>query len=140
MQDIIDVWLKVQAAWLYLEPIFSSEDIMAQMPEEGRRFRTVDGTWKKCMKCTAEDPLVLNATGQPGLLENLRKSLELLELIQKGRVQKIQNIRLVWTPDYLGAFTSAWIGEIMTVNLGNMTINLGHMTVNLGLLIPAAYS
>ena len=88
MQDIIDVWLKVQAAWLYLEPIFSSEDIMAQMPEEGRRFRTVDGTWKKCMKCTAEDPLVLNATGQPGLLENLRKSLELLELIQKGRVQK----------------------------------------------------
>ena len=92
MQDIIDVWLKVQAAWLYLEPIFSSEDIMAQMPEEGRRFRTVDGTWKKCMKCTAEDPLVLNATGQPGLLENLKKSLELLELIQKGRVQKILRI------------------------------------------------
>ena len=92
MQDIIDVWLKVQAAWLYLEPIFSSEDIMAQMPEEGRRFRTVDGTWKKCMKCTAEDPLVLNATGQPGLLENLRKSLELLELIQKGRVRKILRI------------------------------------------------
>ena len=88
MQDVIDVWLKVQAAWLYLEPIFSSEDIMAQMPAEGRRFRTVDAIWKDCMKVTAEDPLVLNATDQPGLLANLNQSLELLDLIQKGLLYK----------------------------------------------------
>lgn len=37
------------SGYVALEPIFSSEDIVAQMPEEGRKFAIVDSYWNNIM-------------------------------------------------------------------------------------------
>ncbi|ELU12017.1 hypothetical protein CAPTEDRAFT_196412 [Capitella teleta] len=94
IQETIDEWLKVQAQWLYLEPIFSSEDIMQQMPEEGRLFQTVDRNWKDIMKHTVKDPHVLVATNMNGLLEKLVDSNGLLDRINKGLNAYLEKKRL----------------------------------------------
>ena len=58
IQDTIDEWLRVQAQWLYLEPIFCSEDILQQMPDEGRLFQSVDRHWRDVMSHTVAHPMV----------------------------------------------------------------------------------
>uniref|UniRef100_A0A674AXZ6 Dynein axonemal heavy chain 12 n=1 Tax=Salmo trutta TaxID=8032 RepID=A0A674AXZ6_SALTR len=88
IQETIDEWLKVQAQWLYLEPIFSSEDIMQQMPEEGRLFQTVDKHWKEVMRHCVKDPKV----GQ--LLGGLTDSNNLLDKIMKGLNAYLEKKRL----------------------------------------------
>ncbi|XP_055840841.1 dynein axonemal heavy chain 3 isoform X1 [Episyrphus balteatus] len=94
MLDIMDAWTQVQATWMYLEPIFSSEDIMRQMPVEGRNFKSVDKIWRKVMKHTYQHPGVIEATDYPNLLQVFRKALEDLECVQKGLNTYLEQKRL----------------------------------------------
>lgn len=79
---------------MYLEPIFSSEDIMRQMPEESRKFKAVDKTWRSVMSITSQDTRVLIATGQPDMLNNLKECNTLLDEIQKGLNDYLEKKRL----------------------------------------------
>ncbi|RYH30478.1 hypothetical protein EON65_05000, partial [archaeon] len=96
MQDILDNWLKVQATWLYLEPIFSSDDIMRQMPTEGKMFKAVDNTWRVSMAQTYAEPSCVKIARKPGFLESLIEANAKLEQIQKGLNDYLETKRLAF--------------------------------------------
>lgn len=57
-QDVLEEWLKCQCSWLYLEPIFRSEDIKRQLPAESERYQAMDTEWRIIMKNANENPEV----------------------------------------------------------------------------------
>lgn len=57
-QDVMDEWLQCQRQWLYLEPIFSSEDINRQLPVESKRYQTMERIWRKVMNNAKGNPQV----------------------------------------------------------------------------------
>jgi len=67
--------------WLYLEPIFGSEDILQQMPNEGRKFRAVDATWRRIMAAVRKAPEVLLMCSDDELLKNLIEANKFLEQV-----------------------------------------------------------
>lgn len=92
-----------QAAWLYLEPIFGSEDMMRQMPEGSRKFREVDKTWREIMLNTKADKRVLIATDYENMLFLLRENNTLLDEIRKGLDDYLEKKRLLF-PRYVAKF------------------------------------
>ena len=94
MRDTIEAWLSVQASWLYLEPIFGSDDIMKQMPMEGTKFRGVDTMWREIMADAKEHPGALAVTQEASLLGRLQDANVALDQIQAGLNQYLETKRL----------------------------------------------
>ena len=106
IQDLLDEWLLVQRDWMSLSPVFSSEDIMRQMPTEGRRFQAVDGVFKSIMAYVIKTPVVLEVAAdyaspkEKQLLTKLKKASEFLEMIKKGLSDYLEKKRAVFPRFY----------------------------------------
>ncbi|XP_026741703.1 dynein heavy chain 12, axonemal [Trichoplusia ni] len=90
----IDEWGKVQSQWLYLLPIFSSKDIVAQMPEEGVMFTEVNNVYRRYMGSVEKDPHALELAGATGVLEALKIATALLDKINDGVNNYLEKKRL----------------------------------------------
>lgn len=99
-QDVMDEWLQCQRAWLYLEPIFSSEDINRQLPVESKRYQTMERIWRKVMNSAKGNPQVISLCPDARLLESLRECNKLLEQVQKGLSEYLETKRTAFPRFY----------------------------------------
>lgn len=94
-QSLLDAWIACQRTWMYLEPIFGSEDIMRQLPTEARRFNGVDNLWRKTLGETNSDPTFMSQSDPDKRLEEkFIKANEKLDEIQKGLNDYLETKRL----------------------------------------------
>ena len=68
-----------QRNWMYLQPIFESDDINRQLPAEGKRFAGVDRLWRKTLTRVGNAPHVLSFCDDADLLEQWTKANAALE-------------------------------------------------------------
>jgi len=94
-QGMLDALINCQRTWMYLEPIFGSEDIMRQLPTEARRFQGVDTLWRKTLADTHNDAnFMTQADPEKRLEEKFKKANEKLEEITKGLNDYLEMKRL----------------------------------------------
>lgn len=82
IRDTLDVWLQVQAAWLYLQPIFLSPDIKRDLQNAGQKFNRIDRQWRELMENTLREPRAIDLPNNQQLKLNLDEMLTTLDEIQ----------------------------------------------------------
>ena len=95
-QEIFDEWLLLQRVWLYLAPLFNSEDIVEHLPHETRRFAAVDALWRKTMADALRTKNALRVCNAPELWKKLSDANRFLEKIQKGLNDYLDTKRLAF--------------------------------------------
>ncbi|KAJ8667913.1 hypothetical protein QAD02_009576, partial [Eretmocerus hayati] len=95
-QTVIDLWIEVQKIWMYLEPIFSSEDISRQLPVEAKKYSTMERNWRRIMKQAHDNPIIIRICPDRTLLESLRECYGMLEIVQKGLSDYLESRRMLF--------------------------------------------
>ena len=98
--EVIESILTVQRQWMYLENIFTGEDIRKQLPNETRMFDDINDNWKEIMTVASKDPNAHRATHREGLLKRLNGMNDTLERIQKALDRYLETKRQLFPRFY----------------------------------------
>ncbi|XP_042635783.1 dynein axonemal heavy chain 17 [Catharus ustulatus] len=98
---VINTWFEVQRKWSHLETIFiASEDTRSQLPEESKKFDTIDEDFREMMADAVQTPNVIECTNKPGLHTRLEALQERLAVCEKALAEYLETKRLAFPRFY----------------------------------------
>ena len=100
MSELIEEIAKCQRTWMYLEPIFASDDIHKQMPTEGALFKDVDKLWKDTMDSIDQDPGIMDLADKDQIKQQFEDANKKLDKIQKHLSEYLEEKRLIFPRFY----------------------------------------
>jgi dynein heavy chain len=97
LSDTLDEWTACQKQWMYLETIFSAEDIQKQLPVEAQKFKMVDKFWCDTLIRANEIPNVIRCLDEGlNLHEGFQNCNETLDQIQKSLEEYLETKRMTF--------------------------------------------
>ncbi|EAS04067.1 axonemal dynein heavy chain (macronuclear) [Tetrahymena thermophila SB210] len=93
IQDTLEQWLKCQRGWMYLEPIFASEDIKKKMEKEKLKFDGVDNFWRITMDQFNKESNLWESIDNDRLKSELITYNKSLDQIQKSLSDYLESKR-----------------------------------------------
>ena len=100
MQDIIIEINRCQKQWMYLEPIFSSEDIGKTLAAELAAFTDVDRLWKQTMDAIESEPGIYDLAERDSVQTAFIDANRKLEKILRSLNEYLEEKRLVFPRFY----------------------------------------
>lgn len=93
LQDIVEEWTRFQRLWMYLEPIFTSDDIKRQLPEESVMFADTCVFWADQSSDAYRSPAAMALAGRDYAVEKFRHNFKQLEIVNKHLSSYLENKR-----------------------------------------------
>lgn len=93
-QRVVDQWIEAQKEWIYLEPIFTSEDIARQLPVETKKYQTMERIWCRIMTTAFSCNKVMVICPDSRLYDSLIEARHLLSIVSKGLNEYMELKRL----------------------------------------------
>ena len=84
VQEVLEVWVRVQGNFLYLEPVLRAEDIKTTLPAEAQEFELTAAAWSRITDRVKPDRSILVLVNQADLLGLLTQADKRLERILKS--------------------------------------------------------
>ena len=100
ISELMEEITKCQRTWMYLEPIFASDEIHKQMPTEGANFKFVDSLWRQTMEAIVNEPCINELIERDNIKPNFEDANRKLEAIQKSLNDYLEEKRQVFPRFY----------------------------------------